>query len=907
MSKPGRKKLIEVALPLDAINEEGERDKSLNRGHPKALHWWWARRPLAVARAVVFAQLVDDPSAHPDRFPTVEDQERERLRLFELLREVVRWENSGNAPLMEKAHAEIAACFDGEPPVVADPFCGGGTIPIEARRLGLRTAASDLNPVAVLITKAMIELPAPFEGHPPVHPGKRRGELVTASWRRYEGLAADVEHYGTRLIELARERVAHLFTGPPQLVDDGETPVAWIWARTVTCPNPSCQGVLPLVNSWWLSRPSKPSRTRRRTYLLPRKGPRGNWVAFDVANDGEPPSGTVKHDDVVCPLCGGRTNVDYVKEEGVRGHMGGQLLAALVQTPRGREYRSADLPPYEQATRGDLGLEPVPFHPQYLQLPRYGFKRFDTLFTPRQLALLEALVGAMPAVRRELEVDGASPDYADVVMIYLGFLVDRIANRNSAFSFWDPSGDKVQAATSSNYMPMRWSFAEANPFADASGGAAGQLRFLVDAIRSLPSGPQGKAVQLDATKAMPTGEAAAFCTDPPYFDNIPFADLSDFYYVWLKRTLGDIHPDLFSTILTPKEAELVADTTRHGDGERAAEFFRQGFRSAFDLMKAHCHPDVPIVVYYALRQRESRDAGGAVSTGWERMLQGLVDAGLMITSTWPMRTEQRGGLRSHGRNALASSVVIACRPRASDAPIATLGEFQTALRAELAPAVKVLQHSGIAPVDLEQAAIGPGMTVFSRYAKVIGADGRPVPVRRALELINKALDEIREEQEGELDPETRFATSWFSEYGNDWGPFGRAEDLARAKNVAIEGLVEAGIVASTPGKVRLLRPDELNHAWDPRTDTRLTVWEITHHLLRTLRDGGEWEAATLARAVGALGEIARDLAYRLYSICERKKWAQEALAYNALVVAWPEIARLAAGETGEVQPTLLEE
>ena len=904
----GRKKLIEVALPLDIINREGERDKSLNRGHPKSLHWWWARRPLAVARAVVFAQLVDDPSSHPDRFPTEEDQERERMWLFDLLREVVRGENSGNAALMRKAHAEIAACFDGEPPVVADPFCGGGTIPVEARRLGLRTAASDLNPVAVLITKAMIELPVPYEDRAPVRPDRAAQVSARTDWTGYQGLAADVMHYGTRLIDRAAERVRDLYTGPRELVQPGETPLAWIWARTVRCPNPTCQGVLPLVNSWWLSRPKKESKTRRRTYLQPRRSERGPWLTFEIAHDGAPPGGSVDRKDVVCPICGGRTTVDYVKDEGASGRMGTQLIAVSVEAAGRRIYRTGDLTPsLEAGSRKDLQLEHVPFHPQYLQLPRYGFTTFDSLFTPRQLALMEALVEAMPCVRAELEADGATPDYADAVMTYLGFLIDRIATRNSAFSFWNPGRDTVEAATSSNYLPMRWSFAEANPFADASGGAAGQLRFLVDAIASLPPGPPGKAVQLDATKAMPTGEAAAFCTDPPYFDNIPFADLSDFFYVWLKRTVGHVHRDLFGTILTPKEAELVADATRHGDGERAAEFFRQGFQAAFDLMKARSHPDVPIVVYYALRQRESTDAGGAVSTGWERMLQGLVDAGLMITSTWPMRTEQRGGLRSHGRNALASSVVIACRPRPADAPVATLGEFQAALRRELARAMKVLLHSGIAPVDLEQAAIGPGMTVFSRYAKVVGADGRAVAVRKALELINKALDEIREQEEGDLDVETRFAVSWFAEFGSDWGPFGRAEDLARAKNVSVEGLVQAGIVASVPGKVRLLRPDELDPEWDPRSDTRLTVWEVTHQLLRRLQSGGERKAAMLVRRVGALGEIARDLAYRLYTICERKKWSQEALAYNALVVAWPEIARLAAGEAEETQPTLLGE
>ena len=903
-----KRKLIEVALPLEAINEEGQRDKSLNRRHPKSLHWWWARRPLAVCRAIVFAQLVDDPSAHPERFPTPEDQERERERLFALLRELVRWENSDDWALMKEAYQEIARCFDGEPPVVADPFCGGGSIPVEAQRLGLRTAASDLNPVAVLITKAMIELPVPFAGQPPVRPDGGEELMSRGDWRGYEGLAADVQYYGERLIEGARERVGHLFQGPPEVVGAGETPLAWIWARTVRCPNPVCGGTIPLVNNWWLSRPQKPSKRRPRTYLRPEPSTRGRWVACELAHDGEPPPGTVSGNDVVCPLCEGRTTVDYVKDEGSAGRMGAQLLAVAVEGRDGRRFRPADVEPSAAPSYGTpLSAETVPFHPQYLQLPRYGFTTFDTLFTPRQLELMRALVEALPGVRAQLEADGASSGYADVLQTYLAFLIDRIANRNSAFSFWNAVNHACEAATATNYLPMRWSFAEANPFADASGGALGQLKFLAEAVASLPVGPPGRALQLDATKAMPAPGPVAFCTDPPYFDNIPFSDLSDFYYVWLKRTARDVYPDLFSTILTPKERELVADATRHGDGESAADFFRRGLRAAFDLMAKATHPDVPIVVYYALRQRESTDEGGVVSTGWERMLQGLVEAGLAITSTWPVRTEKRGGLRSHRRSALASSVVISCRPRAADAPIATLGEFQAKLRAELPAAIRTLQHGGISAVDLHQAAIGPGMAVFSRYARVVGADGRPVPVRKALELINKALDEILAEQEAELDAETRFAVSWFSEFGTDWGPFGRAEDLARARNVAVEGLVGAGIAASNPGRVRLLKASELPEDWDPAADPRLTVWEITQHLIRRLETGGERAAADLLRRVGALGDVARDLAYRLYVICERKGWAQEALAYNALVVSWPEIARLAAGEADRPQPTLLEE
>jgi putative DNA methylase len=604
-------------------------------------------------------------------------------------------------------------------------------------------------------------------------------------------------------------------------------------------------------------------------------------------------------------VCDGLTSLDYVKEEASAGRMGRQLLAVLVKRDGQRYFRGGHEEPtlLREAFDEGKGIIPdqqLPARALGFRVQPYGFTEWRQFYTQRQLSLLSTLVEVLPEVRSEALGTGADDGYADALVTYLAFFVDRVAARNSAFSFWHPGRGTVESATATNYVQMRWSFVEANPFADASGGLSGQLRFLVDAVASLPAGPRARAVQRDAIST-PLEQGAAFCTDPPYFDSIPYADLSDFYYVWLKRSLGTVYPDLFSTILTPKASELVADGERHGGRQSATDFFRQGFRKAFDRMIAAGHPEVPIVVYYAQRQREEGEDGALTSTGWEAMLQSLVDARLMVTATWPVRTEQRGGLRAHGRNALASSVVIACRPVRADAPIATVRELVTALRDELPVALRKLQHESIAPVDLAQAAIGPGMAVFSRYARVIEADGSNVPVQRALHVINQVLDELLAEQDGDLDAYTRFAVAWYEQYGLGEGPFGDVETLCKAKNVALDGLLAAGIIHTRPDRIRLLAREELDGAWDPMKDQRLTVWEVTQHLARALDEKGEDGAALLLRRVGGLGDVARDLAYRLYDLSERRQLAGEARAYNALVVAWPEIASRAASQADAQQ------
>lgn len=888
-------KLIEVALPLEAINRESAREKSISRGHPSTFHLWWARRPLAACRAILFASLVDDPSAHPDRFPDEGAQERERQRLFALIEELVKWDNTTNEKVLNAARDEISSSCGGSPPAILDPFAGGGSIPLEAQRLGLATFSSDLNPVAVLINKALTEIPSKFAGRPPLNPG--RLQLDTGSWRGAEGLAADVRYYSQWLRDEAKRRIGHLY--PDVDVPSGKShrslkAMAWLWARTVTCPNPACGSRMPLLTSFSVSK-----RKGSQTWLRPEPDRPAHLVRFVVDHGpGCPAKGSVGRSGASCLVCGESVPLSYIRQVAREGDLGAQLLCTVADGGgKGRLYVAAD---GEQAGAADVPRpdsvpeSDIPYISGIFNTPIYGIDKHWKLFTNRQLVTLTTFSELALEARQQAVQDGADPEYADAILTYLALTIGRLANRSSAQCFWNPNGEKIEQVFARQALPMNWAYAEANPFSDSSGNYLGQASYLLDALERAPALEAASCEQLDAAAAI--NGSGVVCTDPPYYNNIPYADLSDFFYVWFRPMLRGVYPDLFSTILVPKAQELIADPTRQGDAAKAATFFEAGLRKAFGKMLEAHNPSYPMTIFYAFKQAEDVDDGaGRVSTGWETMLQGLLDAGASITGTWPVRTERAGGLREVGRAALASSIVLVCRKRLSTAPLATRKEFVTALRAELPEALRQLQHGNIAPVDLAQASIGPGMAVFSRYTKVVEADGQQMRVRVALGLINDVLDEILSEQEGELDPDSRWAVAWFEECGMNDGSFGKAETLSKAKNTAINGLVHAGIVQQKGNKVKLLERGELSQTWDPSTDPRLTVWEVTQNLITALEKGGEQAAAHLLSRVGELGESARDLAYRLYTICEKKHWTSEALAYNALVVAWPEVSRLASG------------
>jgi putative DNA methylase len=922
MAETYRRKLIEVALPLEAINRESAREKSIRHGHPSTLHLWWARRPLAACRAVLFASIVDDPSSRPDLFPTEEKQEVERQRLFRIIEELVKWENTTNETVLEAAREEIRKATDGNPPPVLDPFCGGGSIPLEAQRLGLEAHASDLNPVAVLIAKALIEIPPKFAGQPPVNPDSREKLAHGATWNGAQGLADDVRYYGKWIRDEAYKRIGHLYP-KANLPDGGEaTVIAWLWTRTVICPNPACGVRMPLVRSFDLS-----TMKGREWHVEPSIADDG--VHLQVRPGKSANSGTVDRRGAKCVACGTSVSLTHVRNEGKAGRLSSQMMAIVAEGERKRIYLSPDGEDARYANIPNPQWQPdaqIPLNPRDFKTPNYGLTDFADLFTRRQLVALSTFSDLVGEARQQVVTDAVAADvggndeslesgglgpvaYADAVAVYLGFLVSKLADKGSTLCSWDvgptssrtASGRSARVATvrvtfARQALAMTWDFAEVNFFSDSVGSIDTVLGTLTAPLEYLPRDVRsGTVQQLDVSSALNRVARDMIATDPPYYDNIGYADLSDFFYVWLRHTLGTVFPTLFSTLLTPKSQELVATPYRFGGDRREADtFFETGLYKAFSAARASHDSHFPMTFFYAFKQAESQD-GAISSTGWDTMLSGLLDGGFAVTGTWPVRSELSSRTIASGKNALASSIVLACRPRPDDAPIATRREFVSALRAELPVAMKQLQHGNIAPVDLAQASIGPGMAVFSRYAKVLEADGTSMNVRSALALINQTLDEILAEQEGDFDADTRFAVTWFEQHGFGEAAFGEVDVLARAKDTSTGGLEDAGVLHSRAGKARLLRRDELPNDWDPVADRRPTVWEATQHLAHRLEVRGEEAAAELLRRLGGLGETARELAYRLYTTCERKGWAQDARAYNALVVAWPEIARLVAG------------
>ena len=939
------KKLIEVALPLEAINIASAREKSIRHGHPSTLHLWWARRPLAAARAVIFAQMVDDPSSHPDLFRTEKAQDKERQRLFRIIEDLVQWENTTNETVLQAAREEIwaswrRACaehadhprakelFDRHKlPAFHDPFAGGGALPLEAQRLGLEAFASDLNPVAVLINKAMIEIPPKFAGKPPMNPEVRanqRDRLTT--WRGAQGLAEDVRHYGQWMRNEAEQRIGHLYPkvevtaemakDRPDLkpyVGKQLTVIAWLWARTVKSPNPAFASVdVPLASTFMLS--TKPGKEAYVEPVIEEGGYRftvkvGKPKGAESAKNG---TSAGKRAAFKCVMSGTPLTYDYIRAEGQAGRMGARLMAIVAEGERGRVYLAPTTQHEATAQEAKPKWKPdvvLPVNPRDFKTSNYGLMTFADLFTPRQLVALTTfsdLVGeAMQQVERDALAAGLSDDkkplrdggtdataYAEAVGMYLGLAVDKVADRNSTVCAWASLREHARNTFGRQAIPMVWDFAESNPLSDSSGNFAGGIVSIVAGLNSMSPTTAGHVWQADA-QSQAIAADKVISTDPPYYDNIGYADLSDFFYVWLRHSLRPMFPDLFATVAVPKAEELVATPYRHGSKEEAETFFLDGMTRAMHRLAEQVHPAFPVTIYYAFKQAESDGADGTTNTGWDTFLAAVIEAGFAISGTWPIRTELDRRMIGSGTNALASSIVLACRPRAVEAPTATRREFVTALKAELPMALAHLQRSNIAPVDLAQAAIGPGMAVYTRYARVLDAGGKQVTVREALALINQTLDETLAEQEGDFDAETRWALTWFEQNGFAEGEYGVAEQLSKSKNTSVAGMVEAGILESKRGKVRLLKPDELPADWDPATDPRLTTWEVVHQLIRVLGAGGERAAAALLHALGTKAEIARELAYRLYTLCERKKRAVEALAYNGLVQSWPEIMRLA--------------
>jgi putative DNA methylase len=786
----------------------------------------------------------------------------------------------------------------GNPPPLLDPFAGGGSIPLEAQRLGLEAHASDLNPVAVMINKAMIEIPPKFADMPPVNPDSRKGTAAGGSWKGAAGLAADVRYYGEWMRNRAYKKIGHLY---PE--HKGETVIAWLWARTVQCPNPACGAQMPLVRSFWLSK-----KKGKKAWVVPEIDKEAKTVRFTVQRgNGEPPDPPKvgRGAKFRCLVCCELAPDQHLKDEGMAGRMGAKLMAIVTEGKNGRSYYAPTAKHERIASQAKPTWEPqgeLAYEPRAIWCKSYGIIDFADLFTPRQLAALTTFSDLVAEARNQIRTDaiaaGLSDDeislrdngrsakaYAEAVSVYVAFAIDKATDYWSTIATWMPRGT-VGHVFARQGIPMVWDYPEANPFADFHCAWLELLEWVIKAINTLKPKQPSFSIQQDA-KAISNDKAIPISTDPPYYDNIGYADLSDYFYVWLRPNLKQIYPDLFGTLLVPKTTELVASPYRFdGDSTKAEEHFESGLMQTFSIMRDIIPPEYPLSVYYAFKQEEII-AEEVASTGWETMLNGLIDAGFSIVGTWPMRTERSARSVSIGANSLASSIVLICRPRSNDSPITSRREFVNGLRQELPPALREMQSGNIAPVDLAQASIGPGMAVYSRYAKVLEPNGDRLTVRTALQLINQELDAYLAEQEGHIDADSRFAVAWFQQYGFEKGPFGQADVLARAKNTSVAGMSNAGVLESGAGKVRLLHWSEFDPGWDPSKDERLPVWEATHHLIERLNSyGEEGVARLLAKMSPELAADARQLAYRLYSICERKSWSEHARDYNALVVSW---------------------
>lgn len=882
---PWKRKLIEVGIPLKEINAESAKEKSIRNGHPSTLHLWWARRPLAACRAVLFAQLVDDPSAHPEIFEKEEEQQRERQDLHNLMRELIRWDNTRNTDLFKRAAEKIRQSCGGKPPPILDPFTGGGSIPLEAQRLGLDAEGRDLNPVAVLITKALIEIPSRWAHRPPVFPSDA---LDQEFWPQATGLAEDVQHYGEWMHRQAVDRAGNLYPNA-EVAGTEATTIAWIWARTITCPNPACRGTAPLVQSFWLGR-----KTGKERYVAPVAD--GDRVRFEIRGPvGTPRQGTASKEGGLCLLCESPIPRKYIREEGLAHRIGTQLMAIVAEGKRQRYYLpptakhedAADVPRPESVPEEEIAIDP-----RNLWCVNYGFARFSDLFTNRQLVTFRVLIGLVQEARTKVLQDCGDPGYADAVATYLALAVSRITERNCAVSSWDshPSKEQLRGAFPRQALAFTWDFAEGNPFSASSGNLLDSVKGIAECLRRVPARPEARTKAEDAAKGKYNGRLLV-ATDPPYYDNISYANLSDFFYVWLRRALRDIHPELMAGLLTPKADEIVADPERHGGKAAAEDFFRKKFAEVFERIREGTPPGYPISFFYAYKQHERRGADDHASTGWEMLLATIIDAGWVITATWPIRTELPNRPRGRASNALSTSVVLACRPRPDTAPATDQRTFTAELRRMLPGTLSRLQESGVPPTDMRQAATGPAISVFSGYSRVNAPTGEPMSVRSALSLINRVFDECMGQLDSDITSATRWCVDWFRSHGFDPGPYGDADAMSRGANVSPATLRDMGLLTSGNGRIQLIPPAKINTELLVNPAERPSEWSACMHLAKVLQEAGADSAGYLMGRLRPLVNLhaVRDIAYLLHSIADARGWRNTAITFNGLGTAWDDL------------------
>lgn len=933
------KKLIEVALPLDDINKEAAREKSIRHGHPSTLHLWWARRPLAAARAVLFAQMVNDPGGERgwSKGLTKEQAAAKREVLFDIIRDLVKWENTTNEDVLERARAAIRQSWretcelnKGKPgfdpdrlPAFHDPFAGGGAIPLEAQRLGLESYASDLNPVAVMINKAMIEIPPRFANTKPIGPipEGETPQLIQREWHGAQGLSEDVRRYGHWMREEAKKRIGHLYPQveitremtqerPDLLPYAGKklTVIAWLWARTVKSPNPEFSDVdVPLASTFVLSQ--KPGH---EAYVQPIIEGKSYHFAVKV---GKPPkeaeNGTKLSAKATfkCLMTNAPMDKEYVKSELLHQRGSVRMLAIVCEGTKGRIYISPLKDTCPVINSSDISFKPtnpISEDRRAFTPPDYGMPTYGDLFTPRQLLALDTFSDLAQDARTKAIIDakaaGMDDDgirlrdggngataYGDAIAVYLAFTVDKCLNLGTTITTWMNDRGAFRETFARQALPMTWDFAEANILGDSSGNFMTPIDKISKSITFLPGLLDGKAIQIPA-QFQNVSMNKVISTDPPYYDNVGYADLSDFFYVWMRRSLRDIYPELFATMAVPKAEELIAAPYRRGGKEKAEAFFLDGMTEAMHNLAVQAHPAFPVTIYYAFKSSDTDDIGTS-NTGWETFLDAVLKAGFEVTGTWPMNTEGKGRLRAKSSNALDSSIILVCRKRAEDAMETDRRDFLNELRETMPGALRDMMgkdgvSSPIAPVDLAQAAIGPGMEIFSKYKAVLNADGSAMSVHDAMIEINKQITDYLNPEGTGFDGETLFCNDWFQENGWSENAYGLADVLARAKGTSVERVKDAGVISAEGGKVQLLNWNDYPEEYDPSKDKHRPTWEALHHLIRKLNASGEKSAGELLAKMPEASEDIRQLAYFLYTMCERKGNAEDARYYNELMTSW---------------------
>lgn len=877
-----KRKLIEVALPLDEINAACKADKDRKTGTIRNIHKWFAPMPLPAWRALLFAALIDDP-----------EDDNGRVALLDLIKQLVK--NGADLPdeeVLDEAKALLANQFPDGMPNVLDPFCGGGSTLVEAQRLGIPAQGSDLNPVPTLITRTISSVLPRVQEEPPLHATSADSLTLfsASSGSGYEGLISDVSHYAAKVRERAWEQLS-----PYYPVQAGEIPVAWIWARTARCPNPACGIETVLTTSWWISK-----KKNALAWVEPKVV--DGRVVLTVVSDrraGSAPESpkTGRGASFQCVSCRGVVDEKSLMKQGAEGSLGLRLMAVAAERDGRRIYREPTAEeqdaPLSAPTVDDLPELRLPDIPRWFSGPRFGFNSQADLYTSRQLLTLAVFTDLVSEVHEEVLSDGGSKARADAITTLLALSVGKMAQVASTLAIWrhQPMA-KAEAALSSHSLPMMWDFPDVNVFGESVGDWRGLVKTTLRALALLPKRAEPATVtRVDAREAR-LPKAGLVATDPPYFDTIGYADISDYFYLWHRRALRGVYPDLYGTLATPKAGELTAVPAHHGNDKiRARDYFVDGFTETFGNLRESVAKDLPMLIVYASKEQKG---GKEEETRWSSILTAIVNAELEITGTWPVRGTTEARMISAGTNAVASYIVMVCRPRREEAATTSLADFNRALRRELGPAVRDLQAASILPVDLAQAAMGPGMQIYSRYREVRDQMGHRVPVDQALRLINAALGEVLDEQEGDLDPESRFAVRWWETHGWAPGSFGEADKAVRPLGLSVDDVARAQVVTSQGNRVQLLGVEDLDRKWIPSDDILPTAWEAVHHLAYRLIDGGgELEAARLMAILGNLRDPAMALVYRLHDIAAKSGRTRDQERYNALINSWAELIKLA--------------